>query len=49
MEEQKIEQCDKGNDIQTEYQVFGEEFVYALLTATVASTFAIINVVQYIA
>ena len=49
MEEQNIEQCDNCDDIQTEYQMFGEEFVYALLTATVASTFAIINVVQYIA
>ena len=46
METQNIEQCD---NTQSEYQMFGEEFIYAVLTATVASTFAIINLVQYIA
>ncbi len=30
------------------YQIFGEEFSYALLTATVACTFALINMAQYV-
>ena len=31
------------------HQIFGEEFSYALLTATIACTFALINAVQYVA
>ncbi len=32
-----------------EYKMFGEEFAYAAFAVTVASTFAILNIVQYIA
>ena len=39
------EQCESGAP---KYQIFGEEFSYALLTATVACTFALINMAQYV-
>ncbi|MCK5211592.1 hypothetical protein KAJ89_02725 [Candidatus Parcubacteria bacterium] len=39
------ESCDST----PKYQIFGEEFGYALLTATMACTFALINAVQYVA
>ena len=45
MEENNPE-CDAP---QKSYAMFGEEFAYMAITATVAWTFAIINVVTYIA
>ena len=45
MEENNPE-CDAP---QKSYTMFGEEFAYMAITATVAWTFAIINAVSYIA
>lgn len=46
MEEQNsVESCDSDSKM---HDIFGEDFAYVALAATIAWTYSIINVVQYL-